>query len=403
MSLIGKKGVALVVLLMVALVACAPAATPTPAPTKAPAAAPTQAPPTVAAPSAAATPAPKPPAATPAAAAAASTNIDALVTAAKREGSVTIYTSAMGPDTTRALSTAFKTAYGINAEWVVTRGAESLQRVQTEQSTKAYVADVIFAGPGVWPGFKEGKLIVPVDLPVASESGVWRMSPYDFDKDKMLIMGEAMASPGGFSVAINTKLVPPDKEPKTWLDLLNPDWKGKMIMDDPTVPGPGSDLFTLWRARKIVPQDFFDKLSAQNVKIFRGYAEQADSVAKGEYALGIVAYNLYAVPHIQAGLPIKTLWLKEGIYTPPLALMQVVNAPHPNAGKLLINWLLTKEGQTVMNQSEKSLSTRSDVPDFTLDALKIPAGTITVKQNYDEILLTVKELEQGLAAKLFKK
>lgn len=401
MNGIGKMGVALLVLVAMALAACAPAATPTPAPTKAPAAA--AATPTVAPkPAAAATEAPKPPAATPAPSA--KEVMDALVAAAKKEGKVTVYTSVMAPDTTRALSDAFKAAYGITAEWVVTRGAESLERVKTEQATKAYVADVVYAGPGVWPGLKESKFIVPVDLPVAAETGVWRLAPYDFDpKDKMLIMGNTLASPGGFGIAINTKLVPADKEPKSWLDLLDPYWKGKMIMDDPTVPGPGSDLFTLWRSRKVVPNDFFDKLSTQNVKIFRGYAEQADLIAKGEFALGIVTYNLYAVPHIQAGLPIKILWLKEGIYAPSLALTQVVNAPHPNAARLLINWLLTKEAQTVMHQSEKSLPLRTDVPDYTLDVLKIPAGTLVVKQNYDEILLTVKELEQGLAAKLFKK
>ena len=403
MSGTGKIGAVLLALVMVVLAAWAPAAAPTPTPTKAPAAAPAAATPTAAPkPAAASTEAPKPPAAT--AAPSSKEVMDNLVAAAKREGKVTVYTSAMAPDTTKALSDAFQKAYGITAEWVVTRGAESLERVKTEQAAKAYQADVIYSGPGTWPGFKEGKFVVPVDLPVAAETGVWRLAPYDFDsKDKILIMGNTLASPGGFGIAINTKLVPPDREPKSWLDLLDPYWKGKMIMDDPTVPGPGSDLFTLWRTRKVVPQDYFDKLSTQTVKIFRGYAEQADMVAKGEFALGIVSYSLYAVPHIQAGLPIKILWPKEGIYTPPLALMQVVNAPHPNAGKLLMNWLLTKEAQTVMHQSEKSLPLRTDVPDYTLDVLKIPAGTITVKQNYDEILLTVKELEQGLAAKLFKK
>ncbi|HLB12367.1 MAG TPA: extracellular solute-binding protein, partial [Dehalococcoidia bacterium] len=330
--------------------------------------------------------------------------MDALVAAAKKEGKVTIYASVMAPETMKALGDGFKAAYGINLEWVVTRGAESLERVKTEQATKAYVADVVYSGPGVWPGLKEAGYAVAVDLPVAAETGVWRLPPYDFDaKDRKLIMGNTNTTPGGLGVLMNTKLVPPDKEPKSWMDLLDPFWKGKMIMDDPTVPGPGSDLFTLWRFRKIVPADYFDKLAAQDVKIFRGYPQQADMVSKGEFAIGIVSFSVYAMPHIEAGLPVRPAWLKEGVYAPPMALTQVVNAPNPNAGKLLMNWLLTKEGQTLWHQTEKNLPVRSDVPDQTPQILRIPSGTPIIRQSYDEILLTVKELEQGLAAKLFKK
>jgi ABC-type Fe3+ transport system substrate-binding protein len=153
-----------------------------------------------------------------------------------------------------------------------------------------------------------------------------------------------------------------------------------------------------------VPKDYFDKLGAQDIRLFRGYPQQAEMVAKGEYAAGIATIALYAVPHIQAGLPVKLAQLKEGVYGTPAALMQLANAPHPNAARLLINWLLTKEGQTLWHQTEKSLPMRSDVPDYTPESLRTPPGSPIIRQqSVDELKLAAKELEDGLAKKAFKK
>src|SRR5205823_3249549 len=126
---------------------------------------------------------------------------------------------------------AFKQRFpGIDLQGVDQRGRESREKVVAEQQSKHYVADVVISGTDT-----QNELIAN-DL----------IEPYQAAEVSSVI--PELVPPGGktnprtvsiFTIAINTNLVPPDQEPKTWLEVLDPKWKGKLAMDDPRGSGPG--------------------------------------------------------------------------------------------------------------------------------------------------------------------
>lgn len=289
------------------------------------------------------------------------TGWEQVVEAAKKEGKVTIYTVAIGAPARAPLAEAFKGKYGITAEFVWGPPVQLAEKVRMEQTAKAYVGDVYEAGGAspflVW---KPAGLLAagPLELPSAMEKGVWRRDPYSMDPvDKQVVMYHQGI--GGLPV-INTNLIKPGDEPKSWGDLLDPKWKGKMVMDDPTIPGLVSEAVAI--LIEMGGKDWALKLAALEPKITRDRREQVDMVAKGASALCFFAYTDYALPLIDAGAPIKLITLKEGRYpVTGFSVAMINNAPNPNAAKVFMNWLLSKEGQVVYSKAMRLVSDRQDV------------------------------------------
>ncbi len=179
-------------------------------------------------------------------------------------------------------------------------------------------------------------------------------------------------APSGWPL-VNTKLVKPEEEPKVWADLLSPRWKGKMITDDPSIPGLGSQAFA--RLLAMGGMDYARKLAALEPKISRDKREQIDSVIKGDYHINFFAYAMYAVDAIEKGAPVKMVKVKEGYPPGGFSLAVIKNAPHPNAAKLFINWLMSREGQLVYSKGMGQASNRTDVPqDHLLPVLRMEPG-----------------------------
>ena len=144
---------------------------------------------------------------------------------------------------------------------------------------------------------------------------------------------------------INTQLVGQD-EIKTAQDLLNPKWKGKIAWStEPSSGAPvyvGSVLQTMGEDKGMV---FLRALAAQDiVNVDATNRAILDQVILGQYAIALSIFNHHAVLSEKKGAPVT--WLKvEPIAAPFHCIGLVKNAPHPNAGKLLIDFLLSEEGQ----------------------------------------------------------
>lgn len=343
-----------------------------------------------------------PPAAAPAAAPA--DEWQKVIDAAQKEGKVTLYVSAISPPAIKAVTDTFKSKYGIAIEWVQGTGPSNMEKIKNEQAAKAYTADLYFFGASIGWAAKEAKALVPMpDLPAAREQGVWRTNPYAFDpKDKMFVVTIDEAPPGGQASFVNTKLVPPEKEPKSWQDLLDPQWKGKILMTDPSVAGPGSDIFTHFRRAGVLTTEYFEKLAKQNPAFTRDYRGHIEAVGRGEYLIGIGgAFGIFAAPLVDAGTPVKPVFLKEGIQVAYMVFTMVANTPHPNAARLFVNWVLTKEGQTVWNQAAQGVSVRTDVPNFAPPYLRIPPDVRRIPYDWDSLTQENQEIKDGVAAKIF--
>lgn len=342
----------LVLLLSLIAAACAPAAAPAPAP---------QAP----APSAA-TPTPaKAPQAAPATAAW-QARWDSTLTAAKKEGTVVI-TINLSADAVAAMEKAFKEAYGIPVESIAARTAEVVTKVLAERRAGIYSYDVYISGSTSWINNLKGggaadrldpALITPDVTDPEIIKQVWFGGALPWvDADHTNLAPTQIVV---FSTARNTNLVK-DGEIKSYRDLLDPKWQGKLASDDPTVAGIGANVFAFMQ--NAMGDDFLAELAKAKPTLLRDQRQAMDWLAQGKIAL-LLGPRIDLLPeYIKLGAPVKGIIPTEGTFlTGGACNISLYNkAPHPNAATTLINWYLSKEGQSVVAPAAGYQSGRTDV------------------------------------------
>lgn len=289
---------------------------------------------------------------------------------ARKEGKVSIY-SIWRPSTRDAVTKAFKDKYGIVVEFTIfARGPDLLARVQAEKRAGLFLADAFGAGViSLLASLKPAEVMGPIEpllaLPEVLDPKSWTLGRVPFmDKDRTAI---AMISSIQRHVFYNTNLVKSD-EISLYKDALKPQFKDKVTLFDPTVPGPGNAFishlaFNLWTTDEA--GDYLRQLiKQQNVVIVRDGRMHVESVARGKYALGLAPLPDVLEEFIAMGSPLAAVIMKEGTNVAPAAgaIAVPTQFANPNAAKIFINWLLSKEGQTVFSRSFGNPSTRADVP-----------------------------------------
>jgi ABC-type Fe3+ transport system substrate-binding protein len=192
----------------------------------------------------------------------------------------------------------------------------------------------------------------------------------------------------GFSVPpfYNADLIRPG-EISSYDDLLNPKWKGKIGMAEPRVATAGQGLWGF--LMKIKGKEFLQKLADQNLFISRDGQQLAVGLAKGTLVIALGLAQRFVDPYTRAGLPIKPLTtIKEGINGSngfgTVAVMK--NAPHPNASKVYINWLLGKEGQELYGRALTQPTRRFDVDTKWLVKFNTPAAKdVTTPEEFEKV------------------
>jgi iron(III) transport system substrate-binding protein len=184
------------------------------------------------------------------------------------------------------------------------------------------------------------------------------------------------------SLWINSQWMKAD-EVRSFDDLLDEKFKGRIGILDPRTPGSGASMWSY--LREIKGEDYLKKLVGQKLTLSRDQRVLAEILAKGKLALVIgLTYYSYA-PFIKAGLPVAPLPTpKEGVYVSGGSghLVVLKNAPHPNATRLFVNWFLSRDGQEVYSRAMRQATRRLDVDskwlrDFGVTAAK---DTLTLEQ-----------------------
>lgn len=284
-----------------------------------------------------------------------------VLSAARKEGKVTLYSTFGAPELRTTLDRAMAENYGVRIEWLVAPGgAVNAERIRVEQKAGQYVADVWWTGASVLltrelRGIGALKPFTP--HVVASQPDAWRGQGVDSftDQRDALTISQSVGGP----IVVNTSLVSPAEYPKSFKDLLDPKWKGKIVMMDPTVPGGGAYIFGLLKREQGV--EFWDKMKGQNISFIRDYSQVARHVAIGEAAVGLGLSPIHVMALLLANAPIKLLPASEGGYVANILVSLINNAPHPNAARVLINWMLTREGQEPVAFHTGNVSVRKDV------------------------------------------
>ncbi len=307
---------------------------------------------------------------------------NAVLDAGKKEGIVVIY-NLWRPETRTALTKAFYEKYGIKPEFIsFSKGAELQAKVQTEKQAGMYAVDVIGAGiptliVTMKPAGLLGSLKPLLILPEVLDPHAWRAGRVplaDEDGSALGMIGVVIRT-----VVYNTSLIDGTKI-TTYKDLLSPQYRGKITMDDASVTGPGNAVIShlghsLWGEAATV--DFLRKLIRdQGTDIQRDDRMQMESVARGKYAIAFAPLPDMAAEFMSLGAPVKFSLVKEDnrITSAAGALGVPSHMAHPNAAKVFINWLLTKEGQTIFSQSFGNPSSRADVPTKDFNPLIVPVA-----------------------------
>ncbi|MDZ4247574.1 MAG: extracellular solute-binding protein, partial [Dehalococcoidia bacterium] len=152
----------------------------------------------------------------------------------------------------------------------------------------------------------------------------------------------------------------------SFLDLLKPEWKGKIVFSDPSISGTSPNLLTAFYEHfgEAKAMEIFQQLKAQEPVITRDQRQLLEWVAKDKYPIGLGQSMSLFSEFKRAQAPVRTLNFSEPRFISggPGNLVIFDKAPHPNAAKLYANWLLSKEGMTLWSTITGWPPTRKDVP-----------------------------------------
>jgi iron(III) transport system substrate-binding protein len=276
---------------------------------------------------------------------------DARVEAAKKEGKVVWYTSLVLPSAEK-VAKLFETQYpGIKVEVHRTGSQRVLQRVMQELQANIKIADVIHTSDsGHFVFLKEKKLLLQHTPPGAEKF------PAGFkDKDGYYFGLRATVN----VIVYNPKLLPAAEAPKTWKDLADPKWKGKLVTAHPGYSGViATHVLAL---EKMLGWDYFKQLAQNKPMIVQSANDPGTTVASGERLVGVNGAEYSAYQLKKKGNPIEIVYPKEGVplVVSPQAIASF--APHPNAAKLFHDFTFTRELQQVMADSEGLYTGHPDV------------------------------------------
>lgn len=312
-----------------------------------------------------------------------------IIEAAKKEGKIV----AGGPPTAvlrKQFKETFESRFGIELELLSAPGPQNAQRAISEFKAGVKYFDVLHGGSGTLEPLKNENMLAPfmdfVVLPEVKDPKQWwggHMWEDNLKTNRFIYSFSADFSTPPF---YNADLVKPG-EISSYDDLLQPKWKGKIGMFEPRVPSAGQGLWGfLMRAKG---KEFLQRLADQNLFIQRDGQQIAIGLAKGNLAVALGLSQRFVDPYIKGGLPIKVLTsIKEGIGGSngfgTVAVM--ANAPHPNAAKVYINWLLGKEGQELYSRALTQGSRRLDVDTKWLARFNTPAAKdVTTPEEFEKV------------------
>ena len=259
-----------------------------------------------------------------------------LIEAARKEGKISWYTSVDLP-VAETISKAFEAKFSGIAVRVERTGAERVfQRIGQERASNIFACDVAQSSDAAhyiaWK--REGALTACVPEDVAKHFPAQHK-----DADGLFASWRVWLC----GIAYNTKLVKAEEAPKSFADLLDPKWTGKLVKAHPGYSG------TIMTATQQMARDlgwsYFDKLAKQKIMQVQSAADPPKKLALGERAVMVDGAEYVITRLKEKGEPVEFVYAAEGtpLITGPAAIMK--NPPNPNAARLFHNWSFTVEAQ----------------------------------------------------------
>jgi iron(III) transport system substrate-binding protein len=323
---------------------------------------------------------------------------DETLAAARAEGKVVVSGPPI-PELRQVLPAAFKARYGIALDYIGARaGADSATKMRAERQAGIYSLDVVFAGSQSMALFfhREGMLqpLKPaLQLSEVLDNTKWKKGKLWFaDPEEQFIL--RLSNTVTMMFHVNTTHVGTG-EIQSVKDLLNPKWKGRIMLQDPTIPGAGSNQAAqlyLQHGEDFIKQLYID----QKPVISRDTRQITDGLARGTYAISLGAEDGKIEMLRKEGVPVSVLENVADLYSEVSASFGLVaiidNAPHPNAAKVFVNWIASKEGSEVFHRAAGKVPTRNDIDESFLPPEIIPKEGVQYFDTMDwDFTITHKE------------
>jgi iron(III) transport system substrate-binding protein len=277
--------------------------------------------------------------------------LDALIKAARSEGEVVFYSGASA-NVAQRIADAFTAKYGIKSNYTRTAGEQTIRRFGAEAEAGTFAADFFvsasdverFAPEAVQKGWLEpiGRAGIPV-----VRSGEFPA--------KYLLPNVAIALVSPWGIGYNTQKVTAGNVPKGWLDLLEPRFKGQILIADPRSANAYAEFWEIMLDR--YGESFLTRLRDQNLRNYASGIPATNGLAAGEGMVAIPQSAGQMQSVIDKGAPLALFFpsFTTG-YEMKVALTHRAKAKHPNAARLFVQYLLSPEGNKVFSADPGTLS-----------------------------------------------
>ena len=290
---------------------------------------------------------------------------EATVKAAEKEGHLVIY-GPRGRDQEMLYGEIFAKAFPkIRVQYTPGRMSQFVPRLMAEQRAGVRQVDLLLGGTDVLLGtFKEKGLLQPIRpllvLPDVIDPSAWYKGKLLFadHEEKYIVMYRAVPY---YTACINTQLVKTG-ELKSYWDLVNPKWKGKIASQDFSSGSARNQMYVIYIRDDLGPKYLKRLIGEMDITISRNVVQLGDWLAQGKFAIALGGVDCPDLA--QKGLPVAPIFLEGlsavGAGNDPASLL--ASAPHPNAAKVFLNWILSREGQMAFQKLTKENSLRVDIP-----------------------------------------
>jgi iron(III) transport system substrate-binding protein len=295
-----------------------------------------------------------------------------------RTGSVRVYVSLATSAMTRLVAGMNRHFPNLKIDFVRAGSVETVKRFVAERQAGRIGADLIHgADPGGFEYFAERGWL---DTRLAALPLTQDYREGFFDKKAGWVALRAT----GIALMYNTKLVSNDALPRTWKELIEPKWKSRIAISDPTRAGSSfSHLYAMW---KMYGPDYLDKLAKSDVFVAGDGTATREAIANGERDVAPVS-EYDAFTFAKEGKPVDVAWVEDGTIMLPAPLGLLKGSPNSENALALAQYMLSREGQGLTTEIILSWSARKDV--------KAPRG----KPELDSIKLATFDWEKAASEK----
>jgi iron(III) transport system substrate-binding protein len=271
-----------------------------------------------------------------------------LIAGARREGTLTLYTSAAVADMA-PVTAAFEKRYGVGVKVWRASSESIVQRAVNEARGGRYDADVIETGGAALEALHREQLLAPMNPPPGADlDPAARTAHREWTGTRFNV----------FVAAYNTRLVRRDELPKSYDDLLDPRWKGRLGIEAEDSDWFGAVIDGLGEERGL--KLFRGIVAANGISVRKGHTLLANLVVSGEVPLALTIYTFRAEQLAKSGAPLG--WIA---IPPTIARFEGAavarRAAHPNAAVLFFEFLLA-DGQDLLRGREMFTARRSAQP-----------------------------------------